>query len=100
MTYKWNGTPEEPKQLKPCGTNAAWVRHRKHGEKPCYPCRIAHAEYMRAYMAEARAKGKYRGRPKRPTSLEHERAAVAALTRHQEARHAAELAGMTLKWAS
>lgn len=34
-------------ELKPCGTNAAYVRHVKHGEPTCQPCRDAHAAYIR-----------------------------------------------------
>jgi len=34
--------------LKPCGTEAAYVRHLRHGEEPCSDCRIAHAAYARA----------------------------------------------------
>lgn len=29
--------------LKPCGTNAAYQRHRRAGEYPCTPCLAAHA---------------------------------------------------------
>jgi hypothetical protein len=29
--------------LKPCGTMAAYTRHRRHGEKPCESCRQAAA---------------------------------------------------------
>lgn len=32
-----------PKPLKPCGTNAAYQRHRKKKEYPCTPCLEAHA---------------------------------------------------------
>ena len=31
-----------PFELKPCGTDAAYRRHRRHGEKPCDTCREAH----------------------------------------------------------
>ena len=30
-----------PRQLKPCGTTAAYRRHVRHGEKPCDDCRRA-----------------------------------------------------------
>lgn len=36
------------KRLAPCGTNAAYSRHRVHDEKPCEACRTAHAVYMRS----------------------------------------------------
>lgn len=44
--------------LKPCGTDAAHKRHRVRGEEPCEPCRKAHREYSRAYMAEYRQVGR------------------------------------------
>lgn len=31
----------ERKDLKPCGTPAAYQRHIRHGEKPCQPCHLA-----------------------------------------------------------
>lgn len=30
-------------ELKPCGTAAAWRRHKRHGEEPCAACRKAHS---------------------------------------------------------
>lgn len=33
-----------PRQLKPCGTNAAYQRHIRKKEMPCLPCVDAHAE--------------------------------------------------------
>lgn len=32
------------RQLKPCGTYAAYARHLKHNEKPCEPCTEANRE--------------------------------------------------------
>ena len=29
------------RELKPCGTTAAYRRHKRNGEKPCDPCRRA-----------------------------------------------------------
>jgi hypothetical protein len=29
-----------------CGTNAGWNAHTKHRERPCMPCKVAHAEYQ------------------------------------------------------
>lgn len=29
-------------ELKPCGTDAGYHRHRRHEEKPCEPCAAAH----------------------------------------------------------
>jgi hypothetical protein len=34
-----------PRQLKPCGTPAAYRRHLRHGQEPCDDCR--EAEYAR-----------------------------------------------------
>ena len=31
----------------PCGERAAYVRHIRHGEDPCAPCRAANVEYAR-----------------------------------------------------
>jgi len=42
-----NRCPVHARTLKPCGTNAAWMRHRRAGEKPCEPCRNANNEYQR-----------------------------------------------------
>lgn len=46
--------PVQPKVLRPCGTDAAYFRHRKHGEDPCLPCRAAHAEEERQRQARHR----------------------------------------------
>ncbi len=34
-----------PRTMKPCGTYAAWRRHKRSGEKPCAPCQVARSEY-------------------------------------------------------
>jgi hypothetical protein len=48
--------------LKPCGTNAAYARHRKRGEDPCGPCTKAHdAETGDKARAHARAKSRLAG---------------------------------------
>lgn len=36
-------------ELKPCGTQAAYQRHRKRGETPCQPCVEANRAYMRKW---------------------------------------------------
>ena len=33
-----------PRPLAPCGTEAAYRRHLRRGEKPCYECRVASSE--------------------------------------------------------
>lgn len=45
-----------PRELQPCGTPAAWHRHKRHGETPCDPCReamSAHVMNLRAQKAGA-----------------------------------------------
>lgn len=32
-----------PREVQPCGTPAAYRRHRVHGEEPCQGCKDAHA---------------------------------------------------------
>lgn len=34
-----------PRELKPCGTMAAYMRHRYHGERPCEACVGAWRQY-------------------------------------------------------
>lgn len=36
-----------PRPLKPCGTRAAYQRHRRNGEKPCDACRQAESRAER-----------------------------------------------------
>jgi len=51
-------TPKKPpvRALQPCGTNAAYQRHRRAGEYPCTPCLEAHAKNV----SEAKKKRKRR----------------------------------------
>ncbi len=42
------------RQLKPCGTNAAFERHYRYGEKPCDPCRAARATKYRLWYWKAK----------------------------------------------
>jgi len=42
-----------PRAPQPCGTRAAYERHRRRGEQPCPPCRDAYNAHQRA-MYEAR----------------------------------------------
>lgn len=37
--------PPRGRPVKPCGTEAAFARHRRKGETPCDPCVDAHARY-------------------------------------------------------
>jgi hypothetical protein len=41
------GEPVPPRELAPCGTIAAYERHRKNGDDPCEPCRAARRHYER-----------------------------------------------------
>lgn len=38
-----------PRQLAPCGTNPAYQRHLRHGQKPCDACRLAHNAFVADY---------------------------------------------------
>lgn len=38
-------------RLQPCGTVAAFARHRNHGEEPCEPCKAARLAYDQARRA-------------------------------------------------
>lgn len=35
-----------------CGTEAAYKRHRRHGEDPCQPCKDAYNAAQRVYYAK------------------------------------------------
>jgi hypothetical protein len=55
----WTGQPlkpaaDEPPRLQPCGTRAAYRRHRRRGETPCQPCRDAAALYKRTARVDHR----------------------------------------------
>ncbi len=39
----------KPRELKPCGTEAAYRRHKRHGEYPCGLCLAAHVEDVSNY---------------------------------------------------
>lgn len=47
-------TARARRPLKPCGTVAAYERHRQHGEEPCRACKRARQEYNREYAARKR----------------------------------------------
>ncbi len=42
------------RELKPCGTVAAYMRHRYHNQDPCEACLAAWAAYHRAYYRRNR----------------------------------------------
>lgn len=45
-----------PRDLAPCGTRAAYRRHRRAGETPCAPCRAAAAEHNAAMRSQRHAR--------------------------------------------
>jgi hypothetical protein len=48
--------PVPPKrQMAPCGTSAAYQRHKKRGESACADCLAARAKYQRERVAKAKA---------------------------------------------
>lgn len=48
----------ELERLKPCGTRAAYNRHRDHGEEPCDRCTAANTAYFAGrYQAQQQRKG-------------------------------------------
>ena len=34
--------------MQPCGTHGAYQRHKRRGEQPCEPCRLANAAYAQS----------------------------------------------------
>jgi len=48
----------KPRELLPCGTNAAYHRHRRKGEYPCTACLEAHAENVRLAKEKKRDKAR------------------------------------------
>lgn len=56
LTPTQRGTAKRKRRLSPCGTPAAWYRHRAHGETPCDPCRLAvNADRRARYVSKAAA---------------------------------------------
>jgi hypothetical protein len=45
----------ERRNLQPCGTRAAYRRHRRRGETACQPCRDAAAAFKRKYTTRSAA---------------------------------------------
>jgi hypothetical protein len=50
------------RRLLPCGTYAAYYRHRKNKEEPCEACKEAHRQYMRRHKGVVNPRGP-RARP-------------------------------------
>lgn len=49
--------PKPKKPLQPCGTNAAYARHKAKGEIPCPECYAAHSENQKKYRPPPKLKG-------------------------------------------
>lgn len=77
-----------PRELKPCGTPAAYRRHIKRGEEPCEPCRAANTQRKKAGAVTGRTgrrkpiahgtragyrQHRYRGEEACPACMEAER---------------------------
>lgn len=62
-------------KLKPCGTDAAYYRHKRAGETPCRRCVLAHREQARIYNRDlwARKKAAATGQPVRSYNLRRRR---------------------------
>lgn len=55
LVSRLNGPrPRKPRNLRPCGTHAAYVRHRAAGQDPCEPCVHAERAYQRARPRDRR----------------------------------------------
>lgn len=48
---------KKPRVLKPCGTNAAYQRHKRKGEYPCVPCIGAHTRDNKEYQNGSKSEG-------------------------------------------
>lgn len=61
-----------PRPLKPCGTDAAYQRHLRHGEQPCTACREASFALRRVAAGPERA-ARYaaRGRARRAVAVRY-----------------------------
>lgn len=62
--------PDAARHHAPCGTYAAYMRHQRHNEPACDPCRDAYREYRRAQSKRARA-GQSLPRPRKVTDEQH-----------------------------
>jgi hypothetical protein len=51
----WVSLPAKVTQLSPCGTRAAYLRHKAHGQAPDEACTAAYREYERARIRRRRA---------------------------------------------
>lgn len=71
-----------PRELQPCGTYAAWQRHKKNNEDPCESCWRARRQYQRAYRKVAPRSESDRRKAHRRA---HRRALVALSQRYSTA---------------
>jgi hypothetical protein len=55
-----------PRSLKPCGTPAAYTRHRRRGEQPCQACKRAHADHAAQRARERGTRPGDEAAPRRP----------------------------------
>lgn len=69
-----------PRELRPCGTDAAWQRHKHRGEQPCEACCEAHRRYVRTYFQDHYSPGAEHRFPQ-PAVLDH--GSISAYQRHQ-----------------
>lgn len=53
---RWLNRPRllRERPLRPCGTHAAWERHKRRGEEPCPACTEAERAYQRARTRDRR----------------------------------------------
>jgi len=57
LTYEVPLAAPGPQEPLPCGTHAAYNRHRKRGEDPCEACVVAERDYQRTRKRASRARG-------------------------------------------
>ena len=53
------------RELKPCGTRAAYLRHLKNREPPCFGCSYANATFQERQRAERKQRERIRQRHER-----------------------------------
>lgn len=70
------------RELKPCGTIAAYMRHRKAGQKPCDPCRLAWNTYQNERRQDPDVRAALREQ-NRPSTTARRRAMAELVRRHR-----------------